>query len=128
MTRYRAGALAWMLSAVILPIQVIVAIGWPGGYSWSRNAISDLGVTSCGEFSEAGQQVREVCSPWHAVFNLGMIASGALIVLGAVLLTGFWGRVAGRAGTVAMVVGGVSVIAVGLSPWDSAPAAHDGFA
>lgn len=128
MNRHRAGAWAWILSAVLLPIQVVVALSWPNGYSWSRNAISDLGVTSCGEFSELGQQIREVCSPAHAIFNVGMIVSGSLVLLGSILLYGYWDRLAGRVGVACMALVGVSIIGVGVSPWDVSPAIHDGFA
>lgn len=128
MNRYRVGATAWTLSALLIPIQVFVALGWPGGYSISRNTISDLGVTVCGEYSEHGQQVREVCSPGHQLFNIGMVASGALILIGAVLLHGYWIRRSGRAGTVLMAIGGAFVVAVGLAPWNVSPDAHDLFA
>ncbi|GAA2188745.1 hypothetical protein GCM10009786_18990 [Leucobacter alluvii] len=128
MKRYRVGAIAWILSALVIPAQVIVALGWPSGYSVASNTISDLGVTACGEYSELGQQVREVCSPGHAIFNISMFASGALILIGAVLLYGRWGRATGRAGTIFMIVAGMSVLVVGISPWDVAPEIHDSFA
>ena len=128
MKRYRVGAMAWALSALVIPIQLFVALGWPNRYSLSRNTISDLGVTTCGEYSELGQQIRQVCSPEHAVFNIGMVASGALVLLGAVVLHGYWARLAGQAGTILMAIAGASVIGVGLFPWDVSPAAHDGFA
>ncbi|MCZ2220639.1 DUF998 domain-containing protein [Corynebacterium pilbarense] len=128
MKRYRVGAMAWVLSALVLPIQLFVALGWPNRYSLSRNTISDLGVTTCGEYSELGQQIRQVCSPEHAVFNIGMVASGALILLGAVVLHGYWTRLSGQAGTILMAIAGASVIGVGLLPWDVSPAAHDSFA
>ena len=128
MQRYRVGAMTWVLSALVIPIQLFVALRWPNRYSLSRNTISDLGVTTCGEYSELGRQIRHVCSPEHALFNISMVASGALILLGAVLLHGYWARLAGKAGTILMVVSGASVIGVGLLPWDVSPSAHDGFA
>lgn len=128
MQRYRVGAFAWVFGALIIPVQVLVALSWPGGYSLSRNTISDLGVTTCGEYSELGKQVREVCSPEHMYFNIGTVVSGALILLGAILLYGHWPRLAGRVGTIFMMIAGTSVIAVGLAPWDVSPETHDGFA
>lgn len=128
MKRYRVGATAWILSALVIPAQVIAALGWPRGYSVTSNTISDLGVTTCGEYSELGQQVREVCSPGHAIFNISMVASGALILIGAILLYGRWGRAAGRAGIIFMMVAGMSVLVVGLFPWDVAPEIHDSVA
>lgn len=128
MQRYRVGAMTWVLSALVIPIQLFVALRWPNRYSLSRNTISDLGVTTCGEYSELGRQLRHVCSPEHTVFNISMVASGALILLGAVLLHGYWARLAGKAGTILMVIAGASVIGVGLLPWDVSPSAHDGLA
>lgn len=121
----RAGAAAWLASAVILPVQVVVALRWPEGYSLTHNAMSDLGVTSCGQFSEQGQQVRQVCSPWHSLFNAGMVVGGALIATGAVLLHGWWEGRSGRAGTVLMVLCGLLVALAGLAPWDLRPDLHD---
>lgn len=128
MNRYRAGAVAWMASAVLFPVQLLVALRWPQGYSMTDNAISDLGVTICGQFSEQGKQVRDVCSPWHPLFNAGMVASGVLIMIGAVLLHGWWDSRAGRAGTILMALTGLLVAIVGLAPWDTHPDVHDGAA
>lgn len=125
MNRYRAGAVALLASAVLVPVQLLVALRWPQGYSVMDNAISDLGVTSCGQFSEQGQQVREVCSPWYPLFNAGMVASGVLIAVGAVLLHGWWDSRAGRAGTIVMALGGLLVSIAGLAPWDTHPGVHD---
>lgn len=125
MNRYRAGAVAWMASAVIFPVQLLVALRWPQGYSVARNAISDLGVVGCGQFSEQGQQVRDVCSPWHPLFNAGMAASGVLIMIGAILMYGWWDSRSGRAGMILMALTGLLVSIVGLAPWDIYPGAHD---
>ncbi|MCM1012246.1 DUF998 domain-containing protein [Brevibacterium sp. XM4083] len=125
--RWRIGAALWVASALLLPVQLIVALQWPDGYSVTRNAISDLGVTVCGPFTEGGV-VREVCSPWHVGFNAGMIASGVLTALGAVLLHGCWSSRTGRVATILMAVVGVCVVAVGFAPWDRLPALHDGAA
>lgn len=126
--RRRIGAAAWVASGLLLPLQVVVALQWPEGYSVANNAISDLGVTTCGRFSEGLQQVRQVCSPWHAVFNGGMVVSGVLTAVGAILLHGWWRGRPGRVGTILMAVAGVAVTIVGLAPWDVAPGLHDGAA
>lgn len=125
MNRYGAGAIALTASIVLMPVQLLVALGWPNGYSFQDNAISDLGVTSCGQFSEQGQQIRDVCSPWHTLFNAGMVLSGVLILIGAVLLYGWWDTLAGRAGTVLMALSGGLVAIAGLASWDVHPGLHD---
>lgn len=124
----RAGAAAWIASGVLIPVQLVVASQWPDGYSATSNAISDLGVTGCGQFSEHGQQVRDVCSPWHSIFNAGMVVSGALIAVGAVLLHGRWEGRSGRGGTILMAAGGLLVAVVGFAPWDTQPDLHDSVA
>lgn len=126
--RRRAGAVAWIASALLIPVQVVVALQWPDGYSVAGNAISDLGITGCGPFSDGGSQPREVCSPWHPLFNAAVIASGALIALGAVLLHGRWSGRSGRAGTILMTLAGLCVVVVGFAPWDLHPELHDGAA
>ncbi len=125
MDRRYAGATALALSAVALPVQLVVALRWPEGYSITANAISDLGVTTCGQFDEVGTQLRSVCSPWHGLFNMSMVLSGVLIALGAVLLHRWWPGRSGRAGTSLLVIAGVLLAVVGLAPWDTHPDLHD---
>lgn len=126
--RWRAGAVCWIASALLLPVQVLVAQRWPGGYSITENAISDLGVTYCGPFVDGNALVRDVCSPWHLVFNAGVIASGILMVIGAFFLHGWWTGRSGRAGTILMALAGACVIVVGFTPWNLSPDLHDGAA
>lgn len=128
MRRYRIGAVALISSALMLVIQLVVALRWPDGYSFTDNAISDLGVTACGEFSENGRQMRDVCSPWHQTFNIGMIFSGLAILIGALLSQSFWDRRSGRVGAIFLAVSGVFVSAVGFTPWDVYPDVHDSVA
>lgn len=126
--RHLAGAIAWILSAILIPAQIIVALMWPRGYSLTGNTISDLGVTACAQYAESGQHLREVCSPGFQLFNISMIISGALIVLGALLLHGWWNRRSGRVGTICLAIAGAAVAVVGLAPWDLYPEFHDAFA
>lgn len=125
MERRYAGAVAWVLSAVVLPVQLAVALRWPEGYSVTANAISDLGVTECGLFDESGEQLRSICSPWHGLFNATMVLSGLLVALGAALLHRWWPGRAGRTGTMLMMLAGGLLAVVGLAPWDTHPDLHD---
>src|SRR5690625_3641188 len=70
----------------------------PRGYSLTTNAMSDLGITTCGSVRDGDLPIREACSPWHSVFNGGLLASGTLMVVGAILLHGWWTGRVGRAG------------------------------
>lgn len=119
------GAALWLLTALMLVAQAITAAAWSApSYSWTGNAISDLGVTTCGEFRDGGQ-VREICSPAHTVFNVGMVVGGLLVTAGAVLLRGVWGTTATRVAMIVMVLSGLCIATVGLLPWDLEPALHD---
>lgn len=124
-TRTRLGAVLWLLSAILLVGQVIAATAWSDpAYSWTAHAISDLGVTTCGEFSDGGQ-VREVCSPAHLVFNVAMVVGGLLVAAGAALLRWVWGTTATRIAMIFMLLSGLSISTVGLLPWDLEPDLHD---
>lgn len=123
--RWRIGAALWALSALFLPVQFAVALQWPDGYSLFANAISDLGVTRCGVFADDSALPRTVCSPWHDLFNIGLVASGLVTTVGAVLLHGRWATRAGRTGTVLAAISGAFVVAVGFAPWDISPELHD---
>lgn len=124
-TRTHLGAVLWLLSGILLVAQLIAAAAWSDpAYSWTAHAISDLGVTTCGEFSDGGQ-VREVCSPAHLVFNVAMVIGGLLVAAGAALLRGVWGTTASRIAMIFMLLSGLSICAVGLLPWDLEPELHD---
>lgn len=119
------GSWLWIASALQLLVQVVVANAWPDGYSISHNTISDLGVTTCGPYDPAGIQSRMVCSPHYEFFNASLIVMGALLVVGSVLLWDAWPRRrAGNAGLALVVLGGLGVAAVGLTPSDLLPALH----
>lgn len=115
----------WIASALQLFVQVTVANTWPDGYSIAHNTISDLGVTTCGPYDAAGIQSRMVCSPQYELFNASLIVMGTLLVVGSVLLWDAWPRRrTGNAGLVLVVLGGLGVAGVGLTPSDLLPALH----
>lgn len=119
------GAWLWIASALQLFVQVIVANAWPDGYSISHNTISDLGVTTCGPYDQGGIQSRMVCSPQYEVFNASLIVMGALLVVGSLLLWDAWPRRrTGNAGLVLVILGGLGVAGVGLTPSDLFGALH----
>lgn len=124
-SRTRVGAALWLLSGILLVNQMITAAAWSDpAYSWTAHAISDLGVTTCGEFSDGGQ-VRAVCSPAHLVFNVGTVIGGLLVAAGAALLRGVWGTTATRVAMIFMLLSGLSVATVGQLPWNLQPGLHD---
>src|SRR5690625_4576290 len=128
LNRWRLGGAAWGMTILLLPLQVIVAMQWPEGYSVAKNAISDLGVTTCEPLIDGSAPMRQTCSPWHGVFNAGIVASGVLMTAGALLLYGRWRGSAGHLGVTMMAISGASVVVVGFTPWNIYPELHDGAA
>jgi hypothetical protein len=91
---------------VFLIAEAIAAIGWRAGtYNYGVNFISDLGTTVCG--SHFGG--REMCSPLHAVMNLGFAAMGISVAIAVALIAVALPR--GRR-ILATILGGV--LAVGM--------------
>lgn len=66
---------------VLLMVNLLTEAAWPINYSWASNNISDLGNVGCGFFDG-----REICSPLHLFFNVGVIVLGCLVGAGVVLV------------------------------------------
>lgn len=106
--RLAAGAAALLLSAQYFVAEAVAAAAWTRPYSYSRNYISDLGVTHC---VAAGP-----CSPLGVVMNAGFVLSGILAVLAAVLLLPLLPRQGSRRSLILLftLVHGIGSIGVGL--------------
>ncbi|UCN14147.1 DUF998 domain-containing protein [Cellulomonas iranensis] len=109
-----AGAAAWVAVAHYFVVLLVVRAAWTTPYSVLSNTISDLGAAGCGE-----HRGRDVCSPWHVAANVSWVATGACLLLGALLLRPVLARgAAGRVGLALIGVAGVGELVVGLSPED----------
>ena len=125
MTRYRWGAVLWVLCALTYPAQFIAAARWPQPYQWASNTISDLGVTTCGILDAGSRVERYVCSPAYMLANAGTVINGVLLTVGALLLWSAWPRLrSGRMAMALLAISGVVLVLVGLLPWDVQPEAH----
>lgn len=100
----RVGALIRATQPLYVVVELLVAALVPGPYSLVGDTISELGVAAV--------------SPAHAVINGAFVLFGTTLALGALLSD------LGRLPTVLWVVAGLSSIATGLAPLDSAPVAH----
>lgn len=112
----RVAAGTWLLTIHYFVAQIVAASAWPNGYSWIRNSISDLGVSSCGVV--AG---HVLCSPLSAFFNLSLIGVGTAMALGAVLVYEYLGP-GGRlqySGFACLGLAGVGGMLLGAFPRDS---------
>jgi len=83
--RRRTAALALAAGPLLfLAAEAAAATAWQGPtYSYTTRWISDLGVPTPGTF-----QGRDIDSPLHAVLNTALVAHGALLLVGVVLLVG----------------------------------------
>lgn len=75
--RLGTAGVAWILSVLYLLVEILTAGAWKTPYSFARDSISSLGVTTCSTDS---------CSPLHDVMNAAFMVLGALTILGAALL------------------------------------------
>ncbi|MFK0160390.1 DUF998 domain-containing protein [Streptomyces sp. NPDC090493] len=113
----RARALTGSLLLILNPLLYVTAEGVSAAawhrpaYRYGFNAISDLGVPSCGDL--AGHRV---CSPLHAVMNTAFITHGALFALAVFLLAPLLPQRPGRRVLVLGIVTGLGLLLVGTFP------------
>ena len=118
LSRSRLGAWLWVLGALVFfAANIAVGLRWNTSYSWLHNNVSDLGVTTCGNFTD-NKTTRYACSPWHPLMNASFAVAGALVLAGVVLTWNRW--LPGRAKTsrVLIGIGAFAWILVGLFPAD----------
>lgn len=106
----RLGAFCWLVTAEFFLTQFIAQSGWPE-YSLAALDISMLGLVSCAADSP--------CSPLHAVFNMGIILHGVLVLLGIWLTTNSWPQGRWRVPSLCLLaLGGIGSMLVGIFPLD----------
>lgn len=112
MIRYRLGGLLLLLAVVYLLGEAWAVGGWQGRpYSWTRDAISALGVPEVVPSDEGF-----LASTRHAAMNATFISSGARVVLAGLLLAPFIPRPGRWAVLPLVVIHGAGVVIVGLFP------------
>ena len=126
MIKTRFGAALWIFCLQYFAAEAIAIHAWPGGYSLSRNYISDLGALGCGIHAAGIAGATEtLCSPMHAVMNGAFVLQGVLILAGAAMVSsGFSKGVMGVLALVLIGVSGLGVALVGLAPEDVLPKPH----
>src|SRR5690349_21014675 len=111
----RWGTISWLSSVQFFLAQLIVQLAWPTPYSLLHNYISDLGNTSCSEFST--NSPLYVCSPLHTLMNASFILLGITLPLGAFLTRHFFPPMRRRTIGLALVgSAGLGLILVGFAP------------
>jgi hypothetical membrane protein len=92
--------------------QIIVALNWATTYSLTKNTISDLGNTACGQYSG-----RYVCSPLHDWMNASFVVLGLTMISGSVLIYQEFRENSGsKLGFTFMALAGFGTVLVGLFP------------
>jgi hypothetical membrane protein len=110
------GAACWVLTVVFFVGQAVAQAASTVPYSLAGNNISDLGNTACGTFAQ-GRYRADVCSPLHGVMNATFIATGLLMLSGAVGSRRAWPRRRlTTAGLVMLVLAGAGQVLVGFRP------------
>jgi LPXTG-site transpeptidase (sortase) family protein len=75
------GPIIWMLCVQYFITQIVVASAWHTSFSLTRNVISDLGNTACGQYGD-----RFVCSPLHGLMNASFLLLGLTMATGSLLI------------------------------------------
>lgn len=107
----RWGALALLVRPAYIATEFVVAAATTGGYSFVSDSVSRLGEIGCS---------AAYCSPRHELMNGSFMGFGALLVVGAVLLSPLLGPWV----TALLVVSGLSSVATGLVPLDQDATLH----
>jgi len=118
------GAILWLVGSVQFVVAMaVVQYGWKGTYSLTKNVISDLGNTACGNWPNATSPY--VCSPWHLGFAISIVLLGVFSILGVLLArTAFPDRSSRSLGLGLLAVSGIGAIVVGLCPENLHPGYH----
>ncbi len=120
--RQRLAGLAFIAPPVVfLVAQLVAQARWTatGGYSWSANDISDLGNVTCGTWDG-----RAVCSPGHAVMNVGSVATTGLLLVALTASRQWWWSAARAGAWCCQPIGSIGFALAGLFPADRALAMH----
>jgi hypothetical membrane protein len=108
-TRYRWGALAWLLTLQFFVVETVVHLQ-ADGYSRADDLVSELGAAT---------------SPGHVLMNASFIAQGVLIATGVLLLRPALAGTAGRIAAALLAAAAVGVLVVGVFPMDGQQALHE---
>lgn len=108
-TRYRWGALAWLLTLQFFLVETVVALRTGAGYGYADDVISDLGSPA---------------SAAPLLMNASFVLQGLLIAAGAILLRPALAGLGGRLAPAFLTAASVGVVLVGLFPLGSREELH----
>lgn len=109
------GAVCWVLSAVFFLAQVAAHAVFQPAFSVLDDRVSDLGNTTCGPWLTHAY----ACSPLHGLMDAAFVATGVLLLVGAVLTWPAWPRrKLTIIGLASIALAGLGYVVVGLNPED----------
>jgi hypothetical membrane protein len=123
----RLGLFAMVGFLIFFIGQVIAQLGFAAPYSISRQTISELGITTCGDYTNpVTGEIGYVCSPLHWVMNGTFVLYGILVMLATNLAIGpLWpGRRLRKIGLLLIFFSGIGAVVSGLAPQDLMPIPH----
>jgi len=82
----KLGILSWFATCLYFLIEPFFILTSTAPYSFFNHAISDLGVTSCGEYTYSIAP-HEICSPYHFWMNVLFIINGLTFSFGVLYLS-----------------------------------------
>ena len=112
----------WLYASAIqyFFIQILVGTRFSPHYSLTRNAISDLGNSSCGIFNN-----RQICSPLHTLMNLSFLTLGITMITGSMLLCQRFKKSRNViVGFTLFAIGGAGTALVGIFPENTVSVLH----
>ena len=100
-SKFKIAGVCGVVAPVVVLLSVVIAIFLAPGFSWSNNALSDLGASGTAA----------------TVFNSGLVVGGILMMIFAAGLFGsFRGKILGQVGGVVFSVTSVALAGIGIFP------------
>ncbi|WP_342488884.1 hypothetical protein MKX67_03965 [Cytobacillus sp. FSL W7-1323] len=114
----RIGFLSWGMTCLYFLIEPFFIFTSTASYSYLHHAMSDLGVTTCGEFTYAFAPY-EICSPHHVGMNGLFLFNGLTFCIGVLYLSQYLRKsLINRMATSFILLIGISTFISGLIPAD----------
>lgn len=112
------GTISWVATCFYFLIEYIAIRATTAPYSFLKQPMSDLGVTTCGTYTYPLAS-HAICSPYHELVNWANALTGIAIFVGAICFHRFWPSTRKTTvATVLLVVFGLSNTMAGVVPGD----------
>lgn len=114
----KIGIISWVVTILYFVIEPIFIMTSLVPYNIMQQAMSDLGVTSCGKYTYSIAP-HEICSPYHFWMNVLFIVNGLTFSVGVLYLSQYLERnLIHKLGTVFILIFALGNIVSGFIPAD----------